>query len=117
LTNFGTLEERCEGDTTPVGSYPQGASPFGVLDMAGNVSEWVFDYFQEEYYSNSETIDPKGAEAEYYEDETGQGFVARIARSGNHSTGKGSMQVFHRTLEPEYGTSNGLGFRCVRILE
>lgn len=117
LSNFGTPQERCEGDTLPVGSHPQGASPYGVLDMAGNVSEWVRDYFQEDYYSSSTDEDPQGPETGYYEDETGQGFEARIARSGNHSTEEGSMQVFHRTPEPAFGSSNGLGFRCVRILE
>lgn len=35
-------EELCTGDTTRVGSYPAGISPYGVLDMAGNVAEWVY---------------------------------------------------------------------------
>ncbi|HEX6076328.1 MAG TPA: SUMF1/EgtB/PvdO family nonheme iron enzyme [Micromonosporaceae bacterium] len=38
LANIG---EGSQGDTTPVGSYPAGASPFGVLDMAGNLDEWT----------------------------------------------------------------------------
>jgi len=117
LANFGTPQFRCEGDTVPVGSYPAGASPYGVLDLAGNVSEWVYDYFQESYYQNSPASDPLGPEDGYFEDETGQGFEARIARSGNHSTEEGSLQVFHRTPEPAAGSSNGLGFRCVRELE
>ena len=114
--NFGTPQYRCEGDTMPVGSYPLGASPYGLLDMAGNVSEWVWDYFDEEYYIDSPQQDPEGPDTGYYVDETGQGFVARVARSGNHSTDAGSMQVFHRTPEPAEASSNGLGFRCVRAL-
>lgn len=117
LANFGTPQGRCEGDTLPVGAHPDGASPYGVLDMAGNVSEWVWDWFQEDYYASSPEQDPEGPESGYFEDETGQGFTARIARSGNHSTEVGSLQVFHRTPEPFDGSSNGLGFRCVRILE
>ena len=117
LANFGTPQGRCEGDTLPVGSFPEGASPYGILDMAGNVSEWVWDWFQEDYYASSPSENPEGPTSGYYEDETGQGFTARIARSGNHSTEKGSLQVFHRTPEPFEGSSNGLGFRCVRLLE
>jgi formylglycine-generating enzyme required for sulfatase activity len=43
----------CVGDTTQVGSYPTGASPYGALDMAGNVFEWVHDWFDDYYYSDS----------------------------------------------------------------
>ncbi len=39
--------------TAPVGSYPQGASPYGLLDMAGNVFEWVNDWFEGDYYYKS----------------------------------------------------------------
>ena len=46
--------------TAPVGSYPQGASPYGALDMMGNVWEWVSDWYSEAYYSESPTRDPTG---------------------------------------------------------
>ena len=44
--------------TTPVGSYPDGASPYGVLDMAGNAWEWVLDGYSPEYYSISPGENP-----------------------------------------------------------
>ena len=40
----------CVGDTSAVGSYPAGASPYGALDMAGNVREWVNDWYGANYY-------------------------------------------------------------------
>lgn len=51
------------GDTTPVGSYPEGASPYGALDMAGNLWEWVEDFYFEEYYANSPYKNPQGPES------------------------------------------------------
>jgi formylglycine-generating enzyme required for sulfatase activity len=39
--------------TTAVGSYPSGASPYGVHDMAGNVWEWVADWFDATYYTSA----------------------------------------------------------------
>jgi formylglycine-generating enzyme required for sulfatase activity/serine/threonine protein kinase len=48
------------GDTTLVGSYPAGASPYDVMDMAGNVAEWVADWYAEDYYSIAAAINPLG---------------------------------------------------------
>lgn len=48
------------GSSSPVGSYPEGAGPFGNLDMAGNVEEWVADRYDAEYYSTSPSRNPQG---------------------------------------------------------
>lgn len=50
LANFGGTSG-CVGDTAQVGDYPVGASPYGALDMAGNVWEWVNDWYLSSYYS------------------------------------------------------------------
>jgi formylglycine-generating enzyme required for sulfatase activity len=52
----------CVGETSRVGSYPTGASPYGALDMAGNVSEWVNDWYSSTYYSESPYSNPTGPE-------------------------------------------------------
>ncbi len=51
---------QCVGDTSPVGNYPSGSSPYGVLDIAGNVLEWVNDWYQSDYYSISPYNNPPG---------------------------------------------------------
>ncbi len=52
--------------TAPVGSYLLGASPYGALDMAGNVWEWVSDWYSFGYYNNSPKLNPQGPDSGHY---------------------------------------------------
>ncbi len=45
---------------TAVGSYPEGASPYGAMDMAGNVEQWCSDWYQGDFYSQGPKFDPQG---------------------------------------------------------
>jgi formylglycine-generating enzyme required for sulfatase activity len=46
--------------TAPVGSFPRGASPYDLMDVAGNAAEWVSDWYDPEYYAESPTHNPAG---------------------------------------------------------
>ncbi len=96
----------CVGDTTTVGSYPLGASPYGVLDMAGNVVEWVSDWFSSTYYSISPYFNPTGPSTGTY----------KASRGGSWNT-----VAYYGWLRTSYrGYSGGdpvirsdsVGFRC-----
>ena len=56
-------EEDGYGFTAPVGSFPEDTSPYGVLDVAGNATEWVADWWDAEYYSHSPERNPAGPPA------------------------------------------------------
>jgi formylglycine-generating enzyme required for sulfatase activity len=58
--NCNLVDYDCVVGTSPVGSYPAGASPYGALDMAGNVMEWVADWWAYDSYSTSSDENPTG---------------------------------------------------------
>jgi len=92
----------CVGDTSAVGSYPAGASPYGALDMAGNVWEWVNDYWDSGYYGTSPYNNPIGPST---------GFN-RGLRGGNWGSLWQSLRTAIRVSElPDY-YNDGYGFRC-----
>jgi formylglycine-generating enzyme required for sulfatase activity len=93
-------------DTAPVGSYPSGASPYGVMDMTGNVWEWVNDWYGEDYYSQSPSANPQGPE-------TGE---TRVLRGGSWFDNVDLVRSAYRNFcGPGCWVSLG-GFRCVRSL-
>lgn len=90
--------------TVSVGSFPDGASPYGVHDMAGNVWEWVSDWYDKSYYQRAPIYNPKGPD-------TGQ---LRVLRGGSWNDGPRNLRSSNRSsLDPENRSLN-LGFRCVR---
>ncbi len=69
--NDGTGLKDGYKETAPVGQFPQGASPYGALDMAGNLWEWVSDWYDPDYYRTvASAINPQGPE-------TGDGHVLK----------------------------------------
>ncbi|MGE5776242.1 MAG: formylglycine-generating enzyme family protein [Chloroflexota bacterium] len=104
------------GDTSRVGTYPAGASPFGVLDMAGNVAEWVNDLYSGSY-TNAETVNPQGPQSE--------ASLNRVVRGGSLMDAEINIRVSKRSsvLGPAFGIpldesislgdfSPRIGFRC-----
>lgn len=95
----------CGGaDTSPVGSYPAGASPYGVMDMAGNVWEWVNDWYDGNYYSISPPSNPTGPVTGTY----------RILRGGTWHTPEYAMRVAFRSSTNHTSGGVDIGFRCAR---
>jgi formylglycine-generating enzyme required for sulfatase activity len=89
--------------TSPVGHYPEGASPYGALDMAGNVWEWVNDWFDQNYYL-SQTIwrNPTGPSTK----------SGRVLRGGSwYDSGIVSRSSFRLGYYPMDGYAY-YGFRC-----
>ncbi len=99
------------GKTTPVNSYPDGVSHLGVYNMAGNVFEWVSDWYDPNYFRVSPAFNPQGPSNGY--NFANQGPV-KVLKGGSWLAPQTSLHISHRFWnQPEnnsYGV--GLGFRC-----
>jgi len=95
------------GGPTEVGTYPKGASPYGALDMAGNVFEWVNDWYDITYYENSPASNPLGPS-------DGR---ARVARGGSWLVPSYAVSAAGRLSANPDLTLEGLGFRCAMDAE
>ncbi len=88
---------------SPVGNYPDGASWCGTLDMAGNVWEWVNDWYQRGYYARSPAENPKGPDSG----------DLRIRRGGSWFDQRFQMRSTSRRGEfPSSLRVHWVGFRC-----
>lgn len=85
--------------TVHVGSYPAGASPFGVEDMAGNVWEWTTDWYQ---------AYPGGASSPFF----GEKF--RVTRGGGWFDEKNQVRATNRSSADPGAANDDLGFRCAK---
>jgi eukaryotic-like serine/threonine-protein kinase len=112
--NFNRLVK----DTSRVGSYAAGASPFGALDMAGNVWEWVADLYRTDYYKISPELNPTGP--------ANSSTTLRVIRGGSFQDESANLRVSKRgaALGPAPNApfdspdrsgehSSKIGFRCV----
>ncbi len=86
----------------PVGSYEKGTSPYGAYDMAGNVWEWVADWYEADYYTKSPCCNPQGPS-------TG---TRRVIRSSGWQVETPQVRIFTRIASDPLDRNHSTGFRC-----
>ena len=104
LTNFynEASGSHCIGDTSSGDSYITGASPFGALNMAGNVGEWVNDWYGKDYINPEPVSNPTGPTSG----------DSKVIRGGGWSDPPfGLVSTFRSYAAPD--SFIGVGFRCV----
>jgi len=94
------------GDTTPVGAYPAGQN--GLYDMAGNVWEWVNDWYQSDYYATlgDKAFNPRGPSSG----------ISKVLRGGSWGVSVDYLRSAVRTSETPTSSYDLVGFRCARSL-
>jgi len=96
--------DKLVGETTPVGSYPKGEGPYGVLNMAGNVWDWCSDWYDNDYYKNSPEFNPEGPSSGSH----------HVIRGGSWFNGPKGLRTFMRAYGAPDEKTSYLGFRLAR---
>ena len=102
LVNFADCGQMIQ----PVGMHPTGASPYGALDMAGNVAEWVADWYAADAYTTSAAIDPTGPASG----------TNKIKRGGDYTRDATAIRIARRGEPPPGDAEDEKGFRCAADL-
>jgi len=105
--NYGRYANSYETDlyyvrVNAVGIFEAGKSPFEAYDMAGNVYEWIADWYDPEYYKVNPDSNPTGA----FE---GRG---KVIRGGSWYQSGRALRAADRSFAPEFFRSHEIGFRC-----
>ena len=93
--------------TMTVGSYEMDKSPFGLYDMAGNVREWVEDWYDQDYYKHAPDKNPRGPK---------QGEMKVIRGSSWMDSRFSGYTSARLKMIPDY-RDTGIGFRCARTVD
>jgi len=99
--------------TVAIGSFPTGASPYGVLDMAGNVDEWCLDWLDSNYYASTPPRNPTGPKDPPDPTKNGGLQPSRVRRGGNYTTDTKWMYSAHRNGIYPVSYNPKVGFRVV----
>jgi formylglycine-generating enzyme required for sulfatase activity len=97
---YFTAASFCENDPVTAGTRVDGTTPYGVVDLAGNVAEWVFDWY--DYYSTSDENNPTGPETGIY----------KVVRGGSFLESNICLRSHHRRPANPGARSSAIGFRC-----
>lgn len=92
----------CAGLTTASGAQATGVSPYGALEMSGNVFEWVSDYYAADYYANSGTLNPTGPSSG----------TEHVLRGGAFDHNMCFATGYARAHAPADHNAPSVGFRC-----
>jgi len=102
--NYGQAGSGNNGALAPVGSFEEGKSPYGVYDMAGNVWEWVSDWYSQDYYKTGPLRNPTGPPKGDY----------KVIRGGSWGSSPKDLRSTDRESRlPSFG-GLGTGFRCAK---
>ena len=103
--NANTLENG-QNHAVPVGSYPHGRSPYDVLDMSGNVAEWIADYYDPVYYEYGPRVNPRGPSE----------ILDHGLRGGSWDSSVDQATTYFRNSSHSVFPDVRVGFRCARSI-
>ncbi len=102
--NYGKETWDNHAALVPVGTLENGKSPYGIYDLAGNVWEWVSDWYDKDYYEASPSQNPKGPERG----------ATKVLRGGSWYANLGYLRTTYRFSLTSSGRDSDFGFRCAK---